>query len=242
MKLALLAPVLIMMAVSRVQADPGLALNWNDCPLSPSSQRGLIAACQNSGSEELIASFELSAPLDSVIALEAVVDVQSAASTLPPWWQYGPAGCRQQQLIASATFPGLTACADFWQNSATYSGPPVYLPGAPHGGTNTARIVISVAVLSSEARALAQGTRYYAARLTFLNSPDATCPGCETPACLVLNSIRLVRIPGTATGDLELTIPASAGANEATWQSVTATCDQVPVRRISWGRIKMLYR
>lgn len=223
-------------------ADPGLSLNWNDCPLSASSQSAMLAPCQTTGSVDLVVSFELAAPVDSVIAIEAVIDVQGSGASLPPWWQYAPGACRDGQLIASASFPGLSACADFWQNGATFSGAPVYSAGAPHNAANQARIVASFAVLSSAPRALAAGTRYYAARLTFQKDPGSGCPGCEIPACLLLNSLRLVRIPGSVPGEVLLVTPTAPESNRATWQSLTATCDAVPVRRVSWGRIKMLYR
>lgn len=223
-------------------ADAGISLSWNDCPLSPSSQSAMLAPCQSTGSADLIVSFALATPVDSVIAIEAVIDVQGSAASLPPWWQYAPGACRDGQLIASASFPGLTACTDFWQNGATFSGAPVYSAGAPHNAPNQARIVASFAVLSSVPRALAAGTRYYAARLTFQQDPGSGCPGCEVPACLLLNSVRLVRIPGSVPSEVVLETPAAPQSNRATWQSLTAACDAVPVLRLSWGRIKMLYR
>ena len=223
-------------------ADPGLSLNWNDCPLSALSQPAMMGPCQATGSADLIVSFELATPVDSVIAIEVVIDVQGSGVTLPPWWQYAPGACRDGQLIASASFPGLSACADFWQNGATFSGAPVYSAGAPHNAANQARIVASFAVLSSAPRALAAGTRYYAARLAFQKDPGSGCPGCEIPACLLLNSVRLVRIPGSVPGEVILETPSAPESNRATWQSLTATCDAVPVTRVSWGRIKMLYR
>jgi hypothetical protein len=223
---------------TQARAAAGLSLNWNDCPLGPTSQVAMIGPCQSGGESDLFASFELASPVDSVIALEAVIDVQSEAAVLPAWWQYAPGGCRFGSLIERADFPVTTACADFWQNGATFAGPPGYTTGAPRGGSNQARIVASFAVLSTEARALVAGTRYYAARLVFTNDVGAPCPGCEIPACLLLNSIRLIRI----SGEVDLESPTAPNSNRAVWQSLTATCDAVPARRMSWGRIKMLYR
>ena len=223
-------------------AAPGMSLNWNDCPLSPASLSSLITPCENAAQEDLVASFELAAPVDSVIAIEAVIDVQGGDPALPSWWQYGPGGCRYGQLIASGNFSGLTACGDLWRNAATFAGPPVYVTGAPRGAPNQARIVASLAVLSSEARALLAGTRYYAVRFAFQNDPGSMCPGCQAAACLLLNSIRLVRIPGAVSGDVVLDTAADVASNRVTWQSASATCNAVPVRRLSWGQIKMLYR
>jgi hypothetical protein len=223
-------------------AGPGLFLSWNDCSLSAASSNSLIVPCVNRAEEQLVASFELATRVDSVIALEAVVDVQSAAPSLPAWWGYAPAGCRFGELTASATFVGHSACADFWHGLATFDGPPVYSPTAPRGGANQARIVMSFAVLSSQLISLEAGTRYYAARLVFQNDSTGTCGGCTVPACLVLNSIRLIRPPGSTGGDVVLGAPGEADSNLALWQSTQASCAAVPAQRLSWGRLKALYR
>lgn len=225
-----------------VSAGPGLYLSWNDCPLSAASTSGMVGPCVDDAWEELVVSFELASPCDSVIALDAVVDVQSAAAALPPWWAYAPpSGCHYGGLIESADFLGLAACADFWQGLATYGGPPVYVQ-APRGRSDQSRILASFAVLSSRRLSLAAGIRYYAARLVFHNDPTGACAGCETPACLVLNSIRLIRPPGTVGGDIVLESPGAPDSNHATWQSPQADCSAVPVRPVSWGRLKLLYR
>jgi hypothetical protein len=67
------------------------------------------------------------------------------------------------------------------------------------------------------------------------------CAGCGVGACLVLNSVELVRLPGAPGGDATLTQPAEAGSNFANWQS-GAACVAVPARNRSWGQIKSLYR
>src|SRR5205085_8523306 len=92
---------------------PGLYLSWGDCPLGPTSLEDFSGPCVNGGHEELVLSFELAAPVDSVIELDAVVDVQSAAVTLPLWWQYSPTGCRYGRLTTDVDFSGYSACADF---------------------------------------------------------------------------------------------------------------------------------
>jgi hypothetical protein len=213
-------------------------LSWNDCASAPLAAQNLALTCATGDSAALFLSFELSQPVDSVVALQAVVDVQSAASTLPDWWQYAPGGCRYGRLVSSARFPG-TSCADFWADQATLDAEPTFTPGEPNGGASQARILVSFAVLSSEPRALSAATRYYAARLSFMDDTSSICAGCGQPACLVLNWIQLGKASG-ATVSLEA--PGANDGNRATWQGSGANCALVPVRRTTWGQLKSLYR
>lgn len=217
----------------------GIELSWVDCPASPSAVSDRSAICGDGTPQTLVCSFTLASPVDSVLALEAVVDVVTASGTLPDWWQFAPSGCDYGGLRTDADFGGFSACTDLWQGQATFGGPPVYSVGQPHGGANQAGIQISFAVLSNIPRTLSAGTHYYAARLVFRND-SATCTGCTVPACLVLNAIRLDR-PGTVAGDVAL-VNAVPDANRVTWQGPGAPCDAVPVRRTTWGQLHSLYR
>jgi hypothetical protein len=67
---------------------------------------------------------------------------------------------------------------------------------------------------------------------------SGACAGCSTGACIVLNSVELVRLPGAIGGNVTLTTP---GSNFATWQA-GAACVTVPVRNRTWGQVKALYR
>ena len=75
--------VALLLAAAPARADPGLYLSWIDCPLAASSRQSLLGPCLDTAQEELVVSFELPAALDSVIELDAVVDVQSQATLLP---------------------------------------------------------------------------------------------------------------------------------------------------------------
>jgi hypothetical protein len=218
-----------------------LYLTWNDCAGAPGAASGTTVDCGTGQGRQLIVAFDLAQPVDSVIALEAVVDMQLSVSQPLPWWQFDPGGCHYGRLIASATFPDLVACADFWNAGATFDGPPAYyLVGTP-GAENRARIVVGFAVLSNQPRALAAATRYYAARLAFQDDARVICTGCEQPACLLLQSIRLIRY-GTLAGDVVIDAAGGAGLNQVGWQSTNSLCGIVPTRRHTWGQLKSLYR
>ena len=223
------------------RAEGLLFLSWNDCASSPLAASDRSGSCQASGSEDLYVAFELSQPADSVIGLEAVVDVRSSAATLPAWWQYAPGGCRFGTLIADADFSGRSACGDFWLGRASLGGPPVYTVGSPPEA-NQARITLSFAVVSSEPCVLAASTRYYAARLHFQMDAGTPCEGCEQPACLVLRSIRLARIRDTPGQERIVDGSGPGPTSMATWQGGGSACTTVPVRRSTWGQLKSLYR
>lgn len=230
------------LAAAGASSPPGLYLTWQDCAQSPNATANRSVACDGAAGEEaLYLAFSLPWALDSVVAVEAVVDVQ-AAGVLPPWWQYGPEGCRSGSLHARGEFPAGTACTDFWMGDATLDGLQGYYAGEPRGGAGQARIRVALAVLPQLYRRLEAGTMYHAARLVFSDVGVSACLGCQMPVCLVLNSILIGRLPGAPGGDLLLEAAALAGSNQATWQGSGADCQLVPVVRTTWGAIKAMYR
>jgi hypothetical protein len=231
-----------MMCGARSQAAEGLFLRWNECALAPTAASTATFACANDqGAEQLVASFTLEQPVDDVIAVEVVVDVQFASPTVPPWWQFDQFGCREDNLTAVSVPPLKPACQDFWNQ---FLSPGVlYQVGGPRGNPSQSRIVVSFALPSTTPpRRLEAGPMYYAATLVIQNLHTPACGGCLTNACLVLNSIRLGRVPGSPGEDPMLVQPGPQNGNFATWQGGAASCSAVPARSSSSGRLKSLYR
>src|SRR6185295_12207351 len=115
-------------------------LTWNACAFEPSASPVRSFACDtDADTMQLHAAFQLAAPLDSVIGLEVVVDVQHEAATLPDWWRLDGAGCRAGALRADVQFGAVAGCADPWTGSGVASFPS-YTVGQPRGGLNQARI------------------------------------------------------------------------------------------------------
>jgi hypothetical protein len=189
----------------------------------------------------LVAAFVLGSALDSVIAVEVVVDVQFDATVVPKWWQFEPSGCRFNRLLPGSLPPPLpTTCANFW-NQDLSTGLLVQ-PGQPRGGANQTHIVATLALPDTKApRTLSGGTMYFATVFDLLGDTPATCTGCSTSACLVLNSILVGRVPGASGGDVTVDTPGPGNANEVSWQG-GSNCTTVPVRGSTWGRLKDLYR
>jgi hypothetical protein len=230
----------------------GLYLSWNDCRLS-SGNPGLTSLCDdNNGDQRLYCSFTLPQPIDEVLGIEAVVDLQAEGVTLPDWWHLEPAnvslgtpaGCRNGSLSATHDFTGETGCTAFWPSlsSAVIQG---FAPGDPRGGSAQARIKAAVAMSSPNVASLDDTHTYYGVKLILNNAKTVdpgSCSGCLTNVCLVLNAIWIKRTPGAAGGDRLLETPGNGNANWATWQGTAADCVAVPVRRATWGQIKSLYR
>lgn len=240
------------LAVAVAHSGEGLYLSWNDCASGGGASR-LTSACDtNAGSRRLYCAFRLPLPLDQVLGIEVVVDLQAEGATLPDWWHLEPAnpasgtppGCRYGSLSASQNFTGETGCADFWHDagSAVVQG---YTPGDPPGGAARARIKAAVALSSPDVASLDDTRMYYGVKLVLDDAKTVdpgSCAGCFTNVCLVLNAVWIKRAPGAAGGDRLLETPGSGNANWATWQGTTQDCVAVPVRRTTWGQLKSLYR
>jgi hypothetical protein len=232
----------------RARGAEGLYLNWVDCALGPLARHDFVFACdQNATQQDLYCAFRLGAPADSVLGIEVVVDVQHADAALPNWWRFDPSQCRTGALQGKFDFVSRTACVDFLAGDAGGDLQGYYV-GQPRGGANQARIRAAASVPpDSGYRQLDDTSMYYAARLTILDlntaPPAFVCGGCADPACLVLNSVVLLRQPGSPTGDVVVGTAGEGNANYATWQGgAGANCAAVPVRAITWGRLKSLYR
>jgi hypothetical protein len=243
-----LAACLLAVGPSAVRAVEGLYLTWNNCASGPGAARDRSSDCTSDSSQQsLYCAFSLPAPADSVLGLEIVVDVQSAAAAMPDWWRLDIGGCRAGNLRAGFVFPSPSPCANFLRGNAS-GGLQGYSLNQPYGGANQARIEVAASLLVSVGgyASLGSDSTYYAACLTITNarsSGPGACVGCLEPVCLVLNSITVLRQPGAAGGNQVLSVPGPDQANWATWQAgLGASCAAVPVRAVTWGRIKSLYR
>jgi hypothetical protein len=233
---------------SALCAAEGLYLTWNDCAPGAGATRDRSSDCASeTGQQDLYCAFGVPAAVDSVLGMELVVDVQSAATVLPNWWRFDTGGCRVGNLRAGFVFPSPSPCGDFLNGNAA-GGLQGYYLNEPRGGTGQARIKVAASLLESVSGYASLGAEgmYFAARLTLTNTRTigtGSCTGCPQPVCLVLNSIVVLRQPGAAGGDLFLSEPGPGQANWATWQGgLGADCVAVPVRAVTWGRIKSLYR
>ena len=246
---AVLAAALVACALAARPADAaeGIYLTWNDCALGASQTSNLDFACaDNGGTNELFCAFTMPQAANNVIAIEVVVDIQHSTTALPDWWRLDAGGCRGGSLMAAPNPGSRTACVDMWQGTGAIAGIQGYIPTEPRGADSQARIKVAASVLPPDAVSLDATSMYYGVRIILNNAKTvglASCAGCTQPACLVLNSVLIGRIPGSPGGDLFLQTPGPSGANWARWQGGSgADCAAVPVRNRAWGQVKSLYR
>ena len=243
---AFLLGLTLLLAAGPARAAGGVHLTWGDCALQGAGQPVQAFACDTDlGSEVLYCGLVMPAPTDSVLGLELTVDIQHSAPVLPDWWRFNVAGCRSGSLGADTDFGQVSTCQEMWQAPAA-GGVLSYVVGMPRGGANQAGVLIGFSLPSGQLRTLDATSMYYAARILIANDGTTTgCGGCEDAACLVLNSIRVLRPPrpdGVPSGDVVVTTPGAGSGNWASWQAATANCAAVPVRNMTWGAVKSLYR
>jgi len=238
------------LACGTAKADEALYLTWNECwqagPVAAPSN--IIPACGvDTQVNRLFCAFTMAARVDSVLGIEAVVDLQvdqPAGTGLLAWWKLAPGECRDGSLRASQDYSTFPACADPWQNPLGPSTIAAYREGQPGSGVaSRARIVVVAGITSAQDMVtLLPGVSYNAVEITLDNANGGLCPGCSNRTCLVLNSIWLRRGADTSR-DVLLTMPGPNAANWASWQDQKGSdCAAVPVRRATWGRLKSLYR
>lgn len=232
--------LLIAHAASPIRAA-GIAIGWHDCrPPAGGGFNGQNYGCtSNIITLPLFASFTLAAAVDSVWAMELVVDVDVATDALPAWWHMEPGGCRANAWAADASLAG--SCIDAWngKGAAVAQG---WIPGQPGASARHGRLLVAASVLPEDAVALDADAPYTAARILLRTNNTTDCEGCLIPACLVFNSLLLRRLPGSSVEEVVLSGAESAGSNMVTWQGAGADCQSVPVRRSTWGAVKALYR
>ena len=222
-----------------------LRLAWDDCPTASSASSNKNFSCDtNLGHASLFCAFSVAQPIDQIIGLEIVVDLQSSAATMPDWWQLGPfPSCRHDLLTASLDYSEASECEDPGFVGALVQD---YLVGEPRGLPSQARIKAVCYLPTPQVTSVGTDTTYHAVRLAL--SYDRTtslnfCTGCAQPACLVLNSILVRRVEGASGGDVHLEPSGPGSSNWATWRGTgTSLCMSVPVRPVTWGQIKSLYR
>ncbi len=220
----------------------GLSIAWQDCrPPAGSGFDTQNYGCQSSiATLPLFPAFTLAVPVDSVYAMELVIDVDVAADPLPAWWRMDPGQCRANGWAADASLSG--SCSDPWGGVGTASAQG-WLPSQPGNNSRHGRLLVAASVLPEEAVSLEALVPYTACRVILRTNETLNCEGCATPACFVFNSLLLRRLPGSSVEEVLIVVAESPGGNMVTWQGGSgADCQAVPARRTTWGAVKALYR
>lgn len=203
---------------------PGLNLRWDRCYGDAGVWNKNFACDTNSGTETLVASFELAEDYATVSGLEGNIDLASETTALPAWWEFKSVGtCRTTSLGMGFTLPpGSTACQD-WSNGQAAGGIGAYVNAGFFGSLNSRRIRFAIAVPPGGLQDLRGGQEYFVARITINHAKTVgtgACGGCLTPVCIVFSGL-IVDTPTTALNTLlRLSRGANyAGSQYATWQN-----------------------
>jgi hypothetical protein len=172
--------------------------------------------------------------------MELVIDVDVARDPLPAWWLMAP-GCRANGWAADGA-PSFS-CPDVWNGlgAGSFQG---WIPFTPGSSTRHARLLVATGVLPQDAVTLLGNAAYTAGRVLLRTVNTSTCnDGCDTPACMVFNSLLIRRLHTPADEEIVLSGGEVPGSDRVFWQGTAGTdCQAVPVRRASWGAVKALYR
>ena len=179
-----------------------------------------------------------------------MIDLASAGSALPPWWQFMNAGtCRQLALAANMMLPATAVnCMDWSHRNASLLARS-YSIG--ERGPSTARLELLITEALA-ATANLPGGEYLSFSLTITHARTVgtgACAGCTEPVCIVLNSV--LAITAGRVSDRFLTGPANGtDSNFAAWQGggspvvggVSGCPAATPAKQRTWGAVKAMYR
>jgi hypothetical protein len=231
----------LVLAAPPALAAGGINLAWGDCGAYGLAQKNF--ACRSMGlpPNVIVASVVTPAPMNRLVAVEGVMDIQTDQPTLSRWWSMEGGGCRSSAISCNFSFvAGPFSCSDPWQGNAYGAMNYQY----QYGGPNHARIRTVGAVASG---VTSDGvSEYYMFSIVITGAKSdgpGTCDGCANGACIVLNSIQ-VEQPKDANADYLVTNPLLR--NYVLWQGGTGaaigSCPAaIPVQNATWGTVKSLY-
>lgn len=229
----------------------GSNLFWDDCSAGAALTDKTDLCNSNAGApKKLIVTFNPGAStVADVNGVDGVIDVLVDDTALPDYWRLDAAGCRSGRLSSDVNVGNSSApftCLEAWSQVGNAAGGATFLiePALQSivPGPNRGRIRFQVGVPGTVAFDPNDANEFYITAINITNQNTTTCTGCATPACLVLNLLRLTKPAGTTGGDLFVTTPDIGYS--VTWQGGgTIVCPgAVPTQNRTWGQVKHLYR
>jgi len=252
-KVTLLCALLLAVTAGVAAAGPGVNLRWNACIGDAGVINKNFACTSNTGSNVLVAGFELGGEITQASGQEIVIDLASTQPTLPAWWSMFQAGTCRQTSLSMNTSISLSAvnCID-WANAQAAGGIGAYNIG--QRGPNTSRIKIAIAVPIAALADLLPGQEYFSVNLAINNAKTVgtgACAGCNDGVCIVFNSVKVTTPSPGGIDDRTLTGPANGtDGNFVTWQgggavvvgAVSGCPAATPTKNATWSQVKSMYR
>jgi hypothetical protein len=225
-------------------------MQWTDCPPGGGVVNVNNTCTTNSGAVgTLVTSFQPPVDLPQFLGCAGVIDLQTNAAPLNPWWHAEVGGCRASKVSVSFDFSsGPFSCIDFWQGQA--AGGMDYAVPSPGVAAPSARIRTIQAVPASGIGPIfvldptAQTpNEYYAFKITIsklLSTGTGACAGCLDKACFVFNSMSLSQ--PAPVPDVNLTTGPAQYATYNNGPGSGLCPGATPTQKSTWGSVKALYR
>ena len=235
------------------EARAGLDLTWQACPANGGTSN-INVDCSSNGYYDLVGTFQVPEPHDCLYDIFATLDLQvEGSAVLTPFWHFETGGCNSGGVVTSSgrdELQGRCSAPSPWDSNTTqgfFSGPSRY-------GPNRTRFFVVVVSRAFTVDSLSVGQTYFAFHLRFRTSnateSGGACLGCRDRVAIVWNSCQFDALIPDAESCRErifgpYSIISSPGlvSNCATWNDASsATCAATPVRNLTWGKLKTLYR
>jgi len=238
---ALLLALVASLGPSSARAAAGINLSWADCGAFGATSKTF--ACDRDAERLLIVGSAIAGQnLPQLVGQYSILELQTNAVSLPPWWQLASSGCRATSppvITADFDFTSGSSCSDPWQGSAL--GGIDYENG--FGGSNRARIRTICAIAEPISISGTEEYAYFRIRISTSRTTGASgCSGCSEGACIVFASIQLDQAVGVG----DYTITDSISRNYVQWQSgasgAASICPAASLQTVkTWGGVKQMY-
>ena len=198
--------------------------------------------------QTVFACFQITTTQDSVVGLDAHLELTVDDPGLPDWWHFESGGCNAGGVLLDLV-PSTSLCVG--ATNPWETGNMAFAPGDQ--GPNSGHFVVSVS--RPTPIKLNAGTNYFAFNLNFF-SDNATqsggkCGGCGIAAVLAWASTPSGQISPPAAALINIRTAAQAGGEAAPYvisgpglvgNTISFAVAPTPTRNRTWGQLKSLYR
>ena len=234
-------------AVARADDSGPTFLTWWACPGDRHAAPGVPFDCvAESGTVyTLVGTFALDRDVANAVAMEADVNIAfPGVAAVPTFWDIDLGGCNPLSFSLVKGAPrdcgghvnafcrgDSNQCDLFYSTSV--------LPGS-----NVMRLSITMGRGMRSPVQLQGGQRYFAFAINIPMYGAASCLGCTTPCAIGFSRATIYSIDEAGQFQRPVTVGGGyPGASAcATANDGFSECTTVPVRRMTWGRLKSLYR
>lgn len=253
---AFAACTLLALALAAPASGAGLDLTWDACATNGGVSDVTFDCANPSAAHTLHFVFTSSEPLFQLRALDGIVQLQSDAAELPPFWNL------QHPVTNPFACNGAWSADERRPSECTGAVPAAYTtPGIPEpafevtfttpwgGSASRARMgffarrdnwnLVSLPIVP--------GTAYYLGQIDFYTALAGSCEGCESPVVMVWDDLTAYGYGeggydgGAAFISTHVSGPGLV-SNCASVNGAQTPCSATPAKQLTWGRLKSLYR